>query len=293
MSKMNEKAHKHNFRNIQLTSTISMSLVLFLVGLVCLLLFVARDVSTYVKENINLSLILNDNTGRPDEVRLQNYLLGSPYTKTVEYISKEAALKDHIANLGDDPQDFLGYNPLLASIEVKLKADYANNDSVNKIESKLKSFKFIKRVVYQKDMVSLVNENVKKMSLILIGLAAVLLFVSVALINNTIRLTLYSNRFLINTMKLVGATAWFIRRPYIIKSVINGIVAALISILLMAGVVAFVKLQFGMTVTMIQPLTGFVVCFIVIILGASLSAVSSYFAVGRYLKMDTNDMYFV
>jgi cell division transport system permease protein len=270
-----------------------MSLVLFLVGLVCLLLFVARDASTYVKENINLSIILDDSIGKPDEVRLQNYLLSSPYTKTVEYISKEDALKDHIANLGDNPQDFLGYNPLLASFEVKLKADYANNDSVNVIQSRLKSFKIIKRVVYQKDMVSLVNENVKKMSLILIGLAMILLIVSVALINNTIRLTLYSNRFLINTMQLVGATSWFIRRPYIINSMIKGVVAAVISIFLLFGVVSFVKFEFGMVSTMIQPLTAFVVCSIVLVLGALLSAVSSYFAVGRYLKMDTNDMYFI
>ncbi|HEY5590864.1 MAG TPA: permease-like cell division protein FtsX [Paludibacter sp.] len=293
MSKEKMRVRKPGFWNMHLTSTISMSLVLFLVGLVCLLLFVARDVSTYVKENINLSIVLDDNIAKHDEERLQTYLLGAPYAKSVEYISKKDALKDHIANLGENPQDFLGYNPLMASIEVKLNAAYANNDSVNVIESKLKSFVNIKRIVYQKDMVSLVNENVRKMSLILMGLAAVLLFVSIALINNTIRLSLYSNRFLINTMKLVGATPWFIRRPYILSSMLNGLVASVISILLLIGVVWFVQYEFGMINTMIQPMTAVVVCTIVILLGALLTAISSYFAVGRYLRMNTNDMYFI
>jgi len=258
-----------------------------------MLLFVAHDLSIYVKENINLSIILDDNINSNSEQRIQTYLLGAPFTKSVEYISKDDALKDHIANLGENPEDFLGYNPLLASLEVKLNAVYANNDSVNKIESKLKAFKDIKRVVYQKDIVSLVNENVSKMSLVLMALAAILLFVSVALINNTVRLSLYSNRFLINTMKLVGATPWFIRRPYIISSMINGVVASVISLFLLFGVINFIQFQFGMTGMIIQPLTAVTVSSIVILLGVSLAAISSFFAVGRYLKMNTNDMYFI
>lgn len=289
----NKRAHKPGFWNLHLTSTISMSLVLFLVGLVCLLLFVARDLSRYVKENINLSIILNDNVNSNSEQRIQTYLMGSPFAKSVEYISKADALKDHIANLGENPEDFLGYNPLLASLEVKLKAEYANNDSVNKIESKLKAFKDIKRIVYQKDIVSLVNENVNKLSIILFGLAAILLFVSIALINNTVRLTLYSNRFLINTMKLVGATHWFIRKPYILSTMFNGFIASIISLFLLFGVINFVQYQFNFTGLVIQPLTAVIVSLIVIILGAILTSVSAFFAVGRYLRMNTNDMYFI
>jgi len=258
-----------------------------------MLLFVAHDLSIYVKENINLSIILDDNVNSTSEQRIQTYLLGAPFTKSVEYISKDDALKDHIANLGENPEDFLGYNPLLASLEVKLNANYANNDSVNKIESKLKAFKDIKRVIYQKDIVSLVNENVSKMSLVLMALAAILLFVSIALINNTVRLSLYSNRFLINTMKLVGATPWFIRRPYILSSMINGVVASVISLFLLFGVINFIQYQFGITGMIIQPMTAVTVSFIVILLGVSLAAISSFFAVGRYLKMNTNDMYFI
>ena len=293
MSKNKLKVSKPIFLKIHLTSIISMSMVLFLVGLVFLLLFVAHDVSTYVKENINLSIILEDGSNRADAQRIETYLKSSPYAKTVEYISKEDALKDHIANLGDNPKDFLGYNPLKASIEVKLHAQYANNESVAIIQSKLKAFEHINRVVYQKDMVSLVNDNVRKISLILLGLAFILLFVSVALINITIRLSLYSDRFLINTMKLVGATPWFIRRPYIVSSMINGLAASIISILLLTGVVGFVHYEFGMPGSIIQPFTAIIVSGLVILLGLILTAVSSFFSVGRYLRMNINDMYLI
>lgn len=293
MSKVKSTPSKPGFWNLHLTSTISMSLVLLLVGLIVLLLFVARDISTAVRENINLSIILDDAKENNDVKRLQDYLTATPYAKSVAYISKEAALKDHIASLGENPQEFLGYNPLMASIEVKLNAAYANNDSVSAIESKLKAFENINRVVYQKDMITLVNDNLRKLSLILIGLAFILLFVSVALINNTIRLSLYSNRFLINTMKLVGATPWFIKRPYIVSSMFNGLIASLVSLVMLFGVVVFVEFQFGLSSLLIQPLTSVVVSFIVILLGVAISALSSYLSVGRYIKVDTNDMYFM
>ncbi|MDR3651363.1 MAG: permease-like cell division protein FtsX [Paludibacter sp.] len=291
MTQVKAKAPKQGLLNIHLTSTISMSLVLFLIGMVFLLLLVAHDTSTYVKENINLSVILEDGVGKQDVKRIENFLTESSFAKSVDYISKADALKDHIANLGENPQDFLGYNPLKASIEVKLHAAYANNDSVTEIEAKLKPFPHINRIIYQKDMVSLVNDNVKKISFILLGLAVVLLFVSIALINNTIRLSLYSNRFLINTMKLVGATPWFIRKPYLMRSMLNGLIAALISILLLGGVVYFVQYEFGISGMMFYSLNFLFVAFIVILSGVFLSAVSSYFAVGKYLRMHSNEMF--
>lgn len=293
MTKEKTRVPKPGYLNIHVTSTVSMSLVLFLIGLVFLLLFVARDMSTYVKENINLSIILEDQASKTDEQRIEKFLTGSPYAKTVEYISKTDALKDHISSLGENPQEFLGYNPLKASIEVKLHETYANNDSVSKIESKLKAFDHINRIVYQKDMVSLVNDNVRKVSLILLGLAAVLLFVSIALINNTIRLSLYSNRFLINTMKLVGATPWFIRKPYLKSSMINGLIASAISIILLTGVVYFVQYEFGISGFMLHSLSFIFVALIVILSGIALTATSSYFAVGKYLKMHSNDMFVI
>lgn len=291
MSKARKNITKPGFSNIKLTSTISMSLVLFLVGLVFTLLFVARDMSTFVKENINLSIILDDAITKPDEIRIEKYLTNSGYVKSVEYISKDAALQDHIINLGENPKEFLGFNPLKASIEVKLNADYANNDSVQMLESKLKTFECISRIVYQRDMVSLVNDNVKKISLVLLGLAAVLLFISIALINNTIRLALYSNRFLINTMKLVGATPSFIRRPYLISSVLNGLMASAGAILLLIGVVFFVQYQFGVPQMMVQSMNLIAVGALVIVVGLLLTVTSSYFSVGRYLRMSSDDIH--
>lgn len=278
-------------KNIHFGSTISMSLVLFLIGLVSLLLFVAHDMSVYVKENINLSIILDDDAETSETKRVETFLTAAGYVKDITFVSKEDALKEHIAALGDDPKDFLGYNPLKASLEVKLKADYANPDSVKMIETKLKTFGVIERVAYQKDLIGLVNDNVKKISLVLLGLALVLLIVAVALINNTVRLSIYSNRFLINTMQMVGATNWFIRKPYIRQSVMNGLVSALIATVILAIVVYYILFEFGLTGLSINPVSTFWVAFIVFLSGVLLMAASTYLSIGRYLKMNTNDMY--
>jgi cell division transport system permease protein len=277
--------------NIHFGSTISMSLVLFLIGLVSLLLFVAHDMSVYVKENINLSIILDDDADRAETTRVETFLTSAGYAKNVTFVSKEDALKEHIASLGDDPQDFLGYNPLKASLEVKLKAEFANPDSVKMIETKLKTFEVIERVAYQKDLIGLVNDNVKKISLVLLGLAFVLLIVAVALINNTVRLSIYSNRFLINTMQMVGATNWFIRKPYIRQSIINGLVAAIIAILILGIVVYYILYEFGLNGLSINPVSAIWVSVIVLLSGVVLMGASTYLSIGRYLKMNTNEMY--
>lgn len=293
MSKDKQKTHKKPFESIHFTSTFSMSLVLFLVGMVSLLLFVARDMSKYVKENINLSIVLDDQVNTESIQRIERYLLASPFAKSVEHVTKDQALKEHIESLGEDPQKFLGYNPLMASLEVKLNADYANSDSVTMIESKLHAFQHINRIAYQKDMVDLVNENIRKLSVVLIAIALILLFISVALINNTIRLTVYSNRFLINTMKLVGATRWFIRRPYIGRSMMNGLLAAFISIIFLVVMVYYIQTEFGLQGMAIELLTAVKVAFIVVVTGMLISAISSYYAVGRFLKMSSNDLYMI
>jgi cell division transport system permease protein len=288
-----QNVQKRSIRNINLTSTISMSLVLFLVGLISLLLFVTRDMGNFVKENVNLSIVLDDDIGVQYKKRIEKFLNASPYAKSLEYVSKEDALKEHVETLGDDPQAFLGYNPLSASIEVKLSSDYANNDSVMVIEKKLKRFDHIKQVVYQKDMVSVINENVRKISVIMLGLASILLIVSIALINNTIRLSLYSNRFSINTMRLVGATHWFIRKPYIASGVTNGVIATMISYIFLGGTVYFVQHEFGLSGMILQTSTVLTVMGVVLLTGVLFTAISSYYAVNKYLKMNSNDMYLI
>lgn len=277
--------------NIHFSSTVSMSLVLFLIGLVSLLLFVAHDMSVYVKENINLSIILNDGTGKQEVERIEAFLSSSDYAKSMNYVSKQDALKEHVAALGDDPSDFLGFNPLRASLEVKLKAEYANPDSVKMIEEKLKSFREIERVAFQKDLISLVNENVRKISFVLLGLAVVLLIVAVALINNTVRLSVYSNRFSINTMQLVGATNWFIRKPYVKRAALDGVVASLLSLVIMAIVLYYTLYEFGLSIAALNLFSLFCVSVIVVMSGVIIMALSTYFSIGRYLKMNSNDIY--
>lgn len=287
-----KEKRKFTIGNIHMTSTISMSLVLFLIGMVALLLFVARDMGTQIKENISLSLILNDNVSKSQVERIEQFLLHSKYVKTAELISKEDALKEHIASMGDNPEKFLGYNPLMASFEIKLKADYANNESLELIETNLKVFEGINRITYQKDIVNMVNDNIARISLLLIAIATVLLLISITLMNNTIRVSIYANRFLINTMKLVGATPWFIRKPYIIKAALNGLLASLIAIAILGALMLYIKNEIGLDLFALQIRTLIEVSMIVIGLGVSLTALSSYSAVGKYLRMKTNDMYF-
>lgn len=291
--KSEKEKKKFNIKNIQVTAIFSMSLVLFLIGMVSMLLFVARDMSDQIKENINLSLVLKDDISASGVKRIEQYLKNSDFTKSIEYISKEDALKEHIESMGENPADFLGYNPLSASYEVKLQSDYANVDSVAKIEQKLKVFKDIDRVSYQKDMVNMINDNIARISLILLGIATMLLLISIALINNTIRVSIYANRFLINTMKLVGATPWFIRMPYIKQGMLNGFFASILSLVLLGALMAYVLRETGIDLMELKTSTLISVSAIVLIVGVSLTALSSYLAVGRYLRMQTNDMYFV
>ncbi|MDD2285784.1 MAG: permease-like cell division protein FtsX [Paludibacter sp.] len=292
---MNDKSRKGKYRigNVHLTSTISMSLVLFLIGLVSLLLFVARDLGTQIRENISLSVVLNENISAAGTTRIQQYLERSKYVKSVNFISKEDALKEHIQTMGDDPEKYLGYNPLMGSFEIKLKADYANKDSVEVIESHLKVFEGINRIAYQKDIVNLVNDNIARISFMLLAVATILMLISITLMNNTIRVSIYSNRFLINTMKLVGATPWFIRKPYIIKGMTNGFIASLVSLGMLAVLLLYVRNNIGLNLFTLHTQTLVEVSGIVILLGIVLTAMSSYAAVGKYLRMQTNDMYFV
>lgn len=293
MSDNKAKKQKQSFWNMHLTSTVSISLVLFLIGLMCTLLLMARDMSASMKENIKLTLILNDHTDDADLKRLERYLHATPYAKEVLYISKDDALKELVATLGEDPQSFLGYNPLLASLEVTLNAPYANSDSVGVIETRLKTFESINRVVYQRDMANLVNDNVGRISIVLLGIAAILLFISVALINNTIRLAIYSNRFIINTMKLVGATPWFIRKPYIRRSLRNGLIAAILAIAYLGALLYYARTRLGLEDIQVSMQTGGAVCAIIVATGLLITGLSAYFSVGRYVRMSTNDLYFV
>ena len=211
------------------TSSISTTLVLLLLGLVVFFVLGAHNLSVYVKENINFSILISDDMKESDILKLQKKLDKEPFVKATEYISKKQALREQTEAMGTDPQEFLGYNPFTASIEVKLHSDYANSDSIAKIEKKIKKNTNIQEVLYQKDLIDAVNDNIRNISLMLLGLAVILTFISFALINNTIRLTIYSKRFLIHTMKLVGASWSFIRRPFLRRNFWIGVLSAVIA----------------------------------------------------------------
>lgn len=289
------KSGRHiTFFNARLTSTISISLVLFILGIVVLMGILATRLSMYVKENMGFSIVLKENVKESQVKKLQKKLDIAPYVRATQYISKEDALKELEVELGENPKDLLGFNPLQASIEVKLRSDYAHPDSLVWIEKGLrKGTVAIDDIVYQKDLIQLVNDNIRRISFMLLGLAVVLMLISFALISNTIRLGAYSKRFIIHTMKLVGATPAFIRKPFIISNIINGIISAFIAMALLSGCVYYLLTEFDNLYTLIDISSLFWVFVIVLLLGVVLTAISAWFAVNRYIRMDRDNLYYV
>lgn len=289
------KSGRHiTFFNARLTSTISISLVLFILGIIVLMGILATRLSMYVKENMGFSIVLKEDVKESQVKKLQKKLDIAPYVRATQYISKEDALKELEVELGENPKDLLGFNPLQASIEVKLRSDYAHPDSLTWIEKGLrKGTVAIDDIVYQKDLIQLVNDNIRRISFMLLGLAVVLMLISFALISNTIRLSAYSKRFIIHTMKLVGATPAFIRKPFIISNIINGIIGAFIAMALLSGCVYYLLTEFDNLYTLIDINSLFWVFVTVLLLGVVLTAISAWFAVNRYIRMDRDNLYYV
>tara|TARA_R110002050_G_scaffold200492_1_gene335345 strand:- start:3079 stop:3936 length:858 start_codon:yes stop_codon:yes gene_type:complete len=270
---------------------ISIALVLFMLGITGLLVLKAKSISESVKENIGITVFLRDDVKDVDVKRLQKSLDASRYVKTTEFISKEDAAELLQADLGEDFVDFLGYNPLLTSIDVRMNADYAHPDSLAWIEADLLKNPKIRNVDYHKDLLTAVNENIRKITLVLIGFSVMLLFVAMALINSTIRLAIYSRRFIIRSMQLVGATPGFITRPFVMKSIVNGFYGALISIVLIALVVYSIQNQMPEIFDVNDIKLYAMVIAGVIALGLLISWLSTTFAVRRYLRLKTDKLY--
>lgn len=273
------------------TSCISTTLVLLLLGLVVFFVLAARNLSVYVKENINFSIVISDDMKERDILRLQKSLNGEPFVKSTEYISKKQALEEQTEAMGTDPQEFLGYNPFSASIEVKLKSDYANADSIAKIEKQIRKNTDIQDVLYQKELIDAVNDNIRKISLLLLGLAVILALISFALINNTIRLAVYSKRFLIHTMKLVGASWGFIRRPFLRRNFWIGVLsAALADGLLWATATWLVERELEL-IKVITPEVMLLVSVAVLVFGVLITWLCALLSVNKYLRMKAGALY--
>ena len=282
-----KKVSSVSFFNSRLTSIISISLVLFLLGLVFLIGLLGNKLSVYVKENISFSIVLKDNQKEADIKKMQKTLDALPYIKSTEYISKEQAVKELEEELGENPETFLGFNPLQASIEVKLHSEYANVDSLQLIEKKIKKYTSVS------DLMQMVNDNVKRVSLILLTLAVMLMAISFVLISNTIRLLIYSKRFLIHTMKLVGATPGFIRRPFVRYNVVSGIFASIFAILMLTGALYYLQNELSGFVQLLDIKVLIIVYAGVLIMGILLSVTATVFAVNKYLRMGVDKLYYI
>jgi cell division transport system permease protein len=292
MSKQEEKYNKRRLKSSYITTVVSISLVLFMLGLLGLIVMHAQKISNQVKENIGFSIFMKETAKEADIVRFQKSLDATTFSKSTEYITKEQAAQNVSKTLGEDFVSFLGNNPLTAQIDVRLYANYANNDSLKSIEKLILRNDIVKEVYYQKSLVQLVNENIRKISLVFLTFSSLLLVIAIALINNTIRLSVYSNRFLIKTMQLVGATQHFIRKPFLYKGIVSGIYGALIAIVFLSGILYAAQRNFPDLVN-IQEIDLYLSVFgIVILLGILFSWISTFLAVRKYLKMKTDGLYY-
>ena len=277
--------------NMYFTTTISISLVLFLVGLECVVLMSAHELVRHVRENVVLTVVLSDMASQEDVARLDNLMQVAPYVNGSDYISREEALQEHIDNLGEDPQKFLGYNPLTDAFEVNLHAEYAQIDSIHVIEQSLLALPYVDKVIYQADIVKQLDSNLQEASLILLAIALALLVIALVLISNTIQLQVYSKRFLINTMRLVGATPWVIKWPFIRRNMLMGIEAACVDLLILAATYYYFVNRLGIRLFALTEQNIAIIIVAVVFVGWFITFFASLAATNRYIRMKTSKMY--
>ena len=288
----NQKISSLRSFNAKITSTISITLVLVLLGLTILTLFLGRGLSTFVRENMSFSIMLAHDLTDAQLAQIRRDIDAQPFVKSSRFISREEALAQLIRDLGEDPTELLGFNPAQDCIEIFLRAEYANSDSIAVINQLIRQDSNVTDLLYQREVIDLINENLQRVMTILLALAAVLLFISFTLIRNTIRLSVYSKRFTIKTMQLVGATGSFIRRPFMMSTMVTGIVAGLIA----NGIIFLLLTYFGYEYAEVQSIITFMDMIIifatVILLGMFISTIAAALAVNRYLKMETDHLYY-
>jgi len=292
MKKRGTGSSKGKLRSSYLTLVISVSLVLFLLGILGLVLINARELSDYFRESLSFSVMLDDDAKEADIRMLQKDLDAKPYVKSTGYISKDDAAVKMKEELGEDFISFLGDNPLPPSIDVYLYSGYTSPDSVAKIEKYILQYPFVKEVYYQESLLFLINENVKKISLFLLILSSFLFLIALTIINNTIRISIYSKRFLIRTMQLVGATRSFIRKPFLIQSAFQGLIAALIAMTLLLGLMYLIEKEYFMMFTFESTKLLLLLGVVIIIVGVLINIISTFFSVNRYLSISEDKLYY-
>ena len=279
-------------RGVQwVTLCASTAMVLVLLGIIVFSVQTSRNLSAWVKENLTVTVMLGDDVSVNEAKRLCRDLYHRPYARNIDYVSKEQALKEQTEAMGSDPSEFLGANPFVATLELQLKSDYANRDSLMWIIYELQKNPKVTDVAYQEDLMDNVNKNLGRMNMVLLCLAILLTFVSFSLINNTVRLSVYSRRFLIHTMKLVGASWGFIRRPFIRQAIVVGIVAALLAIVVLgAGVYALYTFEPNiLNIITWRELT--ITAVAVLLFGLIITLLCTWISVNRFLKMTAGELY--
>ena len=293
MAKYNSSYYKRKINTSYITSVISITLVLFTLGFLGLFILHTKSLSDYIKENIGFEIIMKDNIKEADIVYLQKQLDLISGIKSTEYITKEEATSRLNNVLGENFTEFIDdeNNPLLPSIDVRFNADWANNDSIQKMEAIVLENESVKEVYYQKSVVHIINKNLSKISLVLFGFSILLLFIAVALINNTIRLSIYSKRFIIRTMQLVGATERFIIKPFIVIGFVQGLISAIISMALLHGVLIAAQQNIPELVLLSSREMLIYLNVFILISGLLITGISTFFAVEKYLHMKADAMY--
>ena len=286
-----QSSSRKKTKSVYVSTVISIALVLLMTGLLGLILVHAKNLSKYVKENIVLNVIVNDNISEGDILSLQKDIEKDPYVLNSEYISKELAAKNLKEDLGEDFVEYLGHNPLLPAIDVYLQEQYANTDSIQVFIEKISKNSRVNEVVYQESLIDMVNNNIRLIGIVILAFTIILLIIAVALINNTIRLAIYSQRFLIKSMQLIGATKNFIRKPYILYGILHGVIGSLMAILLLVFTLQFTQKQMPELVFLRDWYEFAAIFIIVIIMGVLISGLSTYFAVTKYLRAKSNSLY--
>ncbi|HCC86218.1 MAG TPA: cell division protein FtsX [Porphyromonadaceae bacterium] len=288
-----KKVSTARFLNAKITSTISITLVLVLLGVTLLILFMGNSLSKQVKENVSFNVMLSAGVSDAEISNIRRRLDAQPFVRSSRFISKEEAKEQLIEELGEDPEELLGYNPALDCIEIFLHSEYANSDSIAMINKVIREESNVIDLLYQQEAIDLINENLSKVMTLLLVLAVVLLFISFTLIRNTIRLSVYSKRFIIHTMKLVGATDSFIRKPFVVSNIYTGIIAGIMADGIILGLISYFNREYAALQPIITPTDLSIIFAVVILMGMLISSLASAFAVNRYVRMRSDQLYYI
>jgi len=291
MSGSFEKYQKRRLISSYFSVVISVALVLFLLGFLGVFMIQSKKLIANFKEQVPVTVFLNKEVTKAEIQELDKYLSVKKYIKKREYVSAETAASKHTDIVGEDFMEFLGFNPLEDSFDIELQADYVQMDSIYKIEKELKSLSFVSDVFYDKNLVDLVHENIQKITFWMLVLAGILTVVAILLINSSMRLSIYANRFIIKTMQMVGATKSFIRKPFIWKNIRLGIAGALLAILSLTLLLFYLNEEFPELELLQDPLMIGLVMVGVLVVGILIAWISTFFATQRYLNLKTDDLY--